>query len=58
MARQQHTKAWELRATTRFTRLWHRHDKHHGASQMVSAIDNWFAEGGDTIDLPEAQALL
>ena len=36
-------------------RLWQRHEKHHEAHKMLSAIYDWFTEGFDTKDLQEAE---
>jgi len=58
VARRQSAKSWELRATTSLCRLWQRQGKVNEAQQMLAEIYNWFAEGFDTLDLIEAQALL
>jgi predicted ATPase len=58
IARKQHAKSLELRATTSLAQLWQRQGKQHEARQMLSEIYNWFTEGFDTKDLQEAKALL
>jgi predicted ATPase len=57
IARQQHAKAWELRAATSLARLWQQ-DKRTAACELLSPIYGWFTEGFDTVDLQEAKALL
>jgi len=40
------------------SRLWQQQGKQAEARQLLAEIYNWFTEGFDTKDLPEAQALL
>jgi predicted ATPase len=58
IARKQHAKSLELRATLSLARLWQRQGKVHKAHNMLSEIYGWFTEGFDTKDLREAKALL
>ena len=58
IARQQHAKAWELRAATSLARLWQGQGKRDEAHELLAPIYGWFTEGFDTADLQEAKALL
>jgi hypothetical protein len=58
IARRQHSRWWELRATTSLARLLQKQGKRDEASQMLAGIYTWFTEGFDTADLKEAKALL
>jgi predicted ATPase len=58
LARQQHAKAWELRAALSLARVWQRQGKHEAASDLLAPLYGWFTEGFDTADLREAKALL
>jgi predicted ATPase len=58
IARQQHAKSLELRATVSLARLWQQQGQRTEAHQRLSEIYNWFTEGFDTKDLQEAKALL
>jgi adenylate cyclase len=58
VARQQHAKSWELRATTSLARLWQEQGRTDEARGMLGEIYDWFTEGFDTRDLIEAKALL
>ena len=58
IARQQHAKSLELRASTSLARLWQQQGKTTAAHQLLSEVYNWFTEGFDTKDLQEAKALL
>jgi DNA-binding SARP family transcriptional activator/predicted ATPase len=58
VARSQHAKSWELRATLNLCRLWQRQGKREEARQRLAEIYGWFTEGLDTPDLQEARALL
>jgi predicted ATPase len=58
LARRQHAKSWELRATTSLTRLWQQQGKHAEARALLASIYGWFTQGFDTADLQDAQALL
>jgi predicted ATPase len=58
VARQQHTKSWELRAAMSLTRLWRDQGKVQQARELLSPIYGWFTEGFGTLDLKEAKALL
>ena len=48
IARKQHAKSWELRATTSLARLLAKQRKHDKARTMLAEIYNWFTEGFDT----------
>jgi predicted ATPase len=58
IARGQHAKTWELRATVSLCRLWQKQGKRQEARQRLAEIYAWFSEGFDTPDLKEARALL
>jgi DNA-binding winged helix-turn-helix (wHTH) protein/tetratricopeptide (TPR) repeat protein len=58
IAKKQHAKMWELRATVSLARLWQRQGKKEQARQMLGEIYGWFTEGFDTKDLQEVKALL
>jgi predicted ATPase len=58
VARRQHARSWELRATVSLCRLWQRHGKGEEARERLTEIYGWFTEGFDTPDLVEAKALL
>ena len=58
IARKQHAKSWELRATTSLARLLAKQRKHDKARTMLAEIYNWFTEGFDTPDLKDAKTLL
>ena len=58
IARKQHAKSWELRATTSLARLLAKQRKHDKARTMLAEIYNWFTEGFDTADLKDAKTLL
>jgi predicted ATPase len=58
IARRQHAKSWELRATTNLARLRQQQGKQAEAHKLLSEIYNWFTEGFDTKDLQDAKALI
>ena len=58
LARQHHTKSWELRAAISLSRLWRRQGKRPEAAGQLAEIFGWFTEGFDTADLREARVLL
>jgi predicted ATPase len=58
IARQQHAKSLELRATLSLARLWQSQGKQHAARSTLSETYQWFTEGLDTKDLQEAKTLL
>lgn len=58
IARKQHAKSWELRATTSLARLLAKQRKRDKARAMLAEIYYWFTEGFDTPDLKDAKALL
>jgi predicted ATPase len=58
LARQHHTKSWELRAATSLSRLWQRQGRRPEAARQLTEIYSWFTEGFDTADLREARLLL
>jgi predicted ATPase len=58
IARRQHARWWELRATTSLARLLMKQDRRDDARAMLSEIYKWFTEGFDTADLKDAKALL
>ena len=57
-ARQQQSKAWELRAAMSMARLWRDQGKREEARDLLAPVYGWFTEGFDTLDLREAKALL
>jgi adenylate cyclase len=58
VARGQHARSWELRATMRLARLWQAQSKREQARASLAEIYGRFTEGFDTLDLQEARALL
>jgi predicted ATPase/DNA-binding winged helix-turn-helix (wHTH) protein len=58
IARHQHAKSLELRATMSLSRLWQEQGKRAEARQILARIYDWFTEGFDIPDLQEAKALL
>jgi tetratricopeptide (TPR) repeat protein len=58
IARRQHAKSWELRATMSLARLLRDTNRREEARMMLAQIYNWFTEGFDTPDLKDAKALL
>jgi predicted ATPase len=58
IARRQHAKMLELRATVSLARLWQSRGKKDEARTMLAEIYGWFTEGFDTKDLQDAKALL
>ena len=58
VARRQHAKSWELRASMSMARLWRDQGKRAEARELLAPVYGWFTEGFDTLDLKEAKALL
>jgi predicted ATPase len=58
VARQQHSKSWELRAAMSMVRLWRDQGKRDEARDLLAPVYGWFTEGFDTVDLKEAKLLL
>jgi predicted ATPase len=58
IARKQHAKSWELRATTSLARLLTTQRQRDKARAVLAEIYGWFTEGFDTADLKDAKALL
>ncbi len=58
VARRQHARSWELRATMSLARLLDKQNKRDQAHAMLAEIYGWFTEGFDTADLRDAKALL
>ncbi len=58
IARRQHAKSLELRASTDLAGLWRSQGKNKEARELLESIYGWFTEGFDTKDLLEAKALL
>jgi class 3 adenylate cyclase/predicted ATPase len=57
-AREQGTRAFELRAATSLARLLGNDGRREEARELLAPIYDWFTEGFDTADLKEAKALL
>jgi serine/threonine protein kinase/predicted ATPase len=57
-ARKQHSKGWELRATTGLARVWQRQGRCEEAHAALTAVYSTFTEGFTTPDLVDARALL
>ena len=57
-ARQQKSKAWELRATMSLARLWQRQGREEAAHGMLAALYSAYTEGFSTPDLLDAKTLL
>ncbi len=58
IARTQHAKSLELRASINLAGLWRSQGKNTEARELLESIYGWFTEGFDTKDLLEAKALL
>ena len=58
IARRQHSKAWELRATMSLARRWQQQGKRADARQALAAVYDTFTEGWTTPDMIDARALL
>jgi tetratricopeptide (TPR) repeat protein len=58
VAREQHTRSWELRAATSLARLLNDQGRRGEARDLLAAVYGWFTEGFDTPDVKEAKALL
>ena len=58
VARQQHAKSLELRASMSLARLWRDQGKVQQARELLAPVYGWFTEGFDTRDLKEAKALM
>jgi len=58
MAREQQSKAWELRATTSMAQLWSRHGRSVEARTALVAVYGSFTEGFSCPDLADAKNLL
>jgi predicted ATPase len=58
LSREQHAKAFELRAAMSLARLWAERGERQRAHDLLAPIYGWFTEGLGTRDLLEAKALL
>jgi predicted ATPase len=58
VARRQHARCWELRASCDLARLWEGQGRGEQATQLLRSIYDQFAEGFDTMDLQEAKSLM
>ena len=58
IARAQHGKMFELRATTSLARLWGARNRRAEVGGLLAPICGWFTEGLETKDLREAKELL
>ena len=57
-AKEQRSKAWELRATTSLARLYQRQGRSKRAQEMLGGVFGSFTEGFGTPDLKHAKAVL
>jgi hypothetical protein len=58
VARQQHARAYELRAATSLAKLRGEQRRRAEAQDLLAPVYAWFTEGFDTADLKEGKALL
>jgi serine/threonine protein kinase/tetratricopeptide (TPR) repeat protein len=58
IARQQHSRAWELRATMSLAGLLQRQQRRDEARDALTVVYNTYTEGFDTPDLVDAKAML
>ena len=58
VARRQHARSLELRATTSLARVFKDRRRNDEAFELLTPVYAWFAEGFDTVDLREAKTLL
>ena len=58
IARSQHSKSWELRATVSLARLWQRQGRREEAQAALAAVYSTYTEGFTTPDLIDARTLL
>ena len=58
VARRQHARSLELRATTSLARVLRDRHRNDEAFELLTPAYAWFVEGLDTVDLREARALL
>jgi predicted ATPase len=58
VARDQHAKLFELRASTSLARFWHCNGKTEEACNLLNPVYGWFTEGFEEADLKDARVAL
>jgi predicted ATPase len=58
VARRQHARLWELRATVALARHWGENGNTAAARDLLAPVYGWFSEGLGTADLRRARSLL
>ena len=58
VARRQHAKSLELRASLSLGHLWYTQGRPGDVRRLLTEMYSWFTEGFDTPDLQAAQVLL
>jgi class 3 adenylate cyclase/predicted ATPase len=58
LARQQQSRAWELRAALSLGRLWQHQGQYEAARQLLAPLCEWFVEGSATGEVQAARAMV